>query len=75
MATCAVPARPRGILIDGRFHAEGDLDCGECWSDFPTACPDPSCPGHLHAEFGDESWDGYYLLFKCDICEDTSAPD
>lgn len=27
-----------------------------------------ACPGLIHASFGDEMQDGYWLYTKCDVC-------
>lgn len=48
-------------------HKKGDVNCSECWPDYPKLC---KCGGLVHAEFGDESWDDYYLIRECDQCGD-----
>jgi hypothetical protein len=52
-------------------HIVGDIDCGVGWCDtfgFPKQC---ACGGVIHASFGDEDWDGYWLYKKCDKCGET----
>lgn len=51
-------------------HEIGNKDCYTGWcggvSDYPKQC---KCGGLIHADFGDEEWDGSYWLYKkCDIC-------
>lgn len=46
-------------------HIVGDGDCEGCWRGYPVPC---DCGGLIHAEFGDETEDGYWLLTKCDLC-------
>ncbi len=55
------------IEIDGIKHEVGNKECSKCWSGFPKKC---KCGGLIHAEFGDESYDGYWLYKKCDKCND-----
>ncbi len=45
-------------------HQVGSTDCDACWKG-PFHC---DCGGLIHYEFGDESWDGYWLYSKCDQC-------
>lgn len=52
-------------------HAVGSLDCDGCWSGFPQPCTEPDCTGLVHAEFEDESWDDYWLTYRCDRCGST----
>ena len=56
-------------------HQAGNPECPECWGDFPRECTEEGCGGLVHAEFGDESWDGYWLYYLCDRCESTSSPE
>lgn len=51
-------------------HTIGNKDCGEGWcgSSYPKAC---ECGGLIHADFGDESYDGYWLHTKCDKCGES----
>lgn len=55
-------------------HEVGDRACGECWGWYPKSCDNITregtgvCPGLIHASFGDESSDGYWLYTKCDVC-------
>jgi hypothetical protein len=57
-------------------HIIGDLDCAACWNDrFPQKCNDPHCPGLIHAAHEDESYDGYTLAYRCDVCGERDAPD
>lgn len=48
-------------------HRLGDLQCPECWEEFPERCP---CGGLIHAAGGEEEdADGNVLLTtKCDGC-------
>lgn len=51
-------------------HTAGDKFCTEGWcqgslGEFPKPC---SCGGLIHADFGDENYDGYWLHTKCDVC-------
>ena len=49
-------------------HEIGNVDCKVGWCgcfDWPKAC---KCGGIIHADFGDETEDGYWLYTKCDIC-------
>ena len=50
-------------------HAVGDRNCQQGWciaGGYPKPC---SCGGLIHADFGDEDYDGNYWLYtKCDKC-------
>jgi hypothetical protein len=46
-------------------HHIGDARCDECWTGFPRPC---KCGGLIHADFGDEVEEGYWLHEKCDRC-------
>jgi hypothetical protein len=56
------------------FHAVGNQKCDECWPGYPKPCDNLThagtgvCPGLIHASFGDEMEDGYWLYTKCDVC-------
>ena len=58
----------------GHQHRIGDPNCDEGWCSgqgfsYPKPCETTDgCPGLVHANFGDESWDGYWLYTKCDVC-------
>lgn len=57
------------------LHKVGDAECGEGWcgSSYPMPC---KCGGLIHANFGDEDYDGYWLYKMCDKCGDvTKKPD
>ena len=56
-----------GDSID--LHEKGNVECPACWSGYPKwKC---RCGGLVHAEFGDENYDGdYWLYHKCDKCGD-----
>lgn len=44
-------------------HDYNNPKCDICWSSYPKEC---SCgQGLLHAEFGDEMENGYYLNYGC----------
>jgi len=60
------------MIIDGNKHDIGDTECTACWSSYPKLC---ECGGLIHAEFGDENWDGYWLYYKCDKCGSTESDD
>lgn len=56
------------FTLDGEPHPVGS-DCDECWGDsYPKTC---ECGGNIHAVFGDENWDGYWLYTKCDRCGES----
>lgn len=46
-------------------HEIGNSECPECWGGFPVLC---RCGGLVHAQFGDEDEDGYWLYRSCDKC-------
>ena len=46
-------------------HPIGDTNCPHCWTDFPKKCV---CGGLIHAEFGDDTDDGYWLFHRCEKC-------
>ena len=50
-------------------HGIGDERCDECWPRYyPRQC---ACGGLIHAEFGDEDYEGDYWVYrKCDQCGD-----
>lgn len=50
------------------IHLTGDKGCGPCWDGYPKPCDTPECTGLIHANFGDEGWDSYWLDTKCDVC-------
>lgn len=56
-------------------HPVGDPNCKSCWSGFPKECTEEGCGGLVHAEFEDESWDDYWLTYRCDRCGSTSSPE
>ena len=50
-------------------HEIGNIKCDGCWQGYPIHC---ECGGLIHAEFGDENYDGdYWLDTKCDKCGDS----
>lgn len=54
-------------------HIVGNVSCTEGWcggtSGHPEPCEREGCEGLVHAEFGDESYEGdYWLYTKCDVC-------
>jgi len=52
--------------IDHNNHFTGDKKCSGCWGNYPEPC---KCGGLIHAEFGDENYDGdYWLYYRCDKC-------
>jgi len=62
-----------GSGLDAVEHEKGNPNCSKCWTDFPKKC---KCGGLIHAEFGDESYDGdYWLYYKCDECGSTDEPE
>lgn len=60
------------ILVNGEKHTVGNEECNEGWcgvAGHPCRCS--NCGGLIHAEFGDEDYDGsYWLYLKCDGCGD-----
>ena len=54
-------------------HPVGDRECKECWDFYPKACV---CGGLVHAIYGDEDDEGFWLDRKCDRCgDDWATPD
>jgi len=57
---------------EGLYHHEvGNQECTSGWCDgdrYPKHC---KCGGLIHADFGDEGLDGYWLYKKCDKCGDN----
>lgn len=52
-------------------HTVGDADCQAGWCGVHGYPKDCECGGLIHADFGDEDWDGDYWLYKkCDRCGD-----
>lgn len=52
-------------------HVIGNDRCCEGWCGghgYPKPC---SCGGLIHADFGDEGFDGYWLYTKCDTCGES----
>ncbi len=49
-------------------HAD-EGECSACWSGFPCPC---KCGGMIHAEFGDENYDGDFWLER--ICTNCDNP-
>jgi len=54
-----------GFNGDINCHTKNNKDCDECWCGYPIEC---KCGGLIHAQFGDEMEDGYYLEMSCDQC-------
>ena len=69
-------AGPAGLLIFGEMeyeHATGDRWCRAGWcaggsNAWPRSCERAGCIGLVHANFGDEGWDDYWLETRCDVC-------
>lgn len=54
-------------------HIVGNESCTLGWCGGPHGYPKPclrnECDGLVHAEFGDENYDGdYWLYTECDVC-------
>ncbi len=53
-------------------HIRGNEECTEGWcgnQGYPKRC---GCGGLVHADFGDEDFDGdYWLYTKCDKCGES----
>ena len=56
-------------------HGVGDSECTSGWCQggggghYPTPCDNEGCGGLIHANFGDEQFDGdYWLYTRCDRC-------
>lgn len=56
----------RWSLAEGVEHTPSG-PCDECWDGYPRKC-EFACPGMVHAVFGDEMEDGYYLSAMCNVC-------
>lgn len=57
--------------VEDDEHHIGNPDCNAGWCDtfaWPKPCDVPGCPGLIHANYIDESWDGYALDTQCDVC-------
>lgn len=58
-------------------HRIGDPSCDAGWCGahgYPRRCERTlGCRGLVHADFGDESWDGYQVATKCDVCGESAA--
>lgn len=59
-------APERTFALDGNDHQAGCDDCDSCWGGYPRQHEE--CTGLMHASFGDESYDGYWLYTLCDVC-------
>ena len=62
-----------GIDEDFSDHIIGNIKCKEGWcgelTGYPIKC---KCGGLIHAEFGDENYDGdYWLYLRCDKCGES----
>jgi len=58
--------------IDNK-HEVGNKDCieGWCGGNYPRKC-EKCGKGLVHADFGDENFDGgYWLYTKCDVCGES----
>lgn len=65
------------IDIDDRMlheHESEGTDCPTCWPEYPRTCTQEGCDGLVHAEFGDESWDDYWLFYRCLKCRSDYPP-
>lgn len=49
----------------GDMHEIGNEECADCWGDYPKPC---ECGGLIHASWGDENIDDYWLYTQCDRC-------
>ena len=55
-------------------HRRADPSCSLGWcgaARYPKPCTEPGCTGLVHANFGEESWDGYSLNTRCDACGES----
>ena len=62
---------PRVIEIAGEMehlHEVGDTNCGEGWCGHRYPIAHTGCGGLIHANFDDETYDGYSLHTRCDKC-------
>jgi len=60
----------------GYEHRISDGSCDQGWcgcQSYPKTCEQPGCTGLVHANFGDESWDSYWLHTRCDVCGEEEA--
>lgn len=72
----ASPAEPFIFGEIGYEHETGNAECDAGWCGgfaYPKPCEEEGCTGLIHANFGDESWDGYWLETKCDVCGEREA--
>jgi len=56
-----------GDMLEGVWtdHKNGDERCPACWPHYPVKC---ACGGLVHAEYGDDTDNGYWLAKHCDKC-------
>ena len=59
------------VVLDGEEHRMVSTDeCDTCWQGYPHVHED--CGGLIHADFGDESWNGdYWLRTLCERCGES----
>ena len=55
--------------MESTEHTVGDIEC--CGWGGPQPCGD-GCPGLVHIEFLDESYDSLIMTYRCDVCDDNS---
>lgn len=58
------------------LHTRGNADCriNWCGTHYPKPCEQKNCKGLVHANFGDEDYDGYWLFTQCDVCGEPALP-
>lgn len=62
------------MLGDQHLIGAPGCEAGWCGGDYPRNCGGENCQGLIHANFGDESYDGdYWLYTKCDVCGEAEA--
>lgn len=76
MGDMTEPATTISFGVESDYeHPIGDKECGVSWcggTSYPKPCDlTPDCPGLVHANYIEESWDGYQLDTKCDVCGES----
>lgn len=61
--------QPKTFTVEWKEHRVGDPRCVDGWCGGIDGYPKPCrCGGLMHADFGDDTEDGYWLHLKCDKC-------
>lgn len=61
------------FLDSDSAHSVGKSECrsGWCGLEYPKSCQRSECDGLVHANFGDEDTEGYWLYTACDKCGES----